>query len=416
MSQLFKLLLICYLTATVFTVRNKIKQPQDKITPPEGDANNQTSNTTEQPSLPGMKGNAINATEQPSLPEMQGNASQGESSAFFPGFFNDIEENINQQFERLGNFSLKAERSLQANEGQQNVSAEYPSENGSAFASDGKLNASQPVISVNAQALGTIESNLIKISVIVENQADNARDSLTQNKETVDALIEKIKELEIGEENILNLGQMFRISANNTSESAKDKSQNDNEASSGSKGIVSYTQLEVQANDVQTAAKIIDLLQSDGNQIKYIDFSYQPETLALAVNNLISMALSDAENIARGALSGTEFQIGKLLKLNVNVNPDFKNYMNKGKMQGSEPGVSAAPKIIKVNISASYKMEARSSEEQQQPAEPAVQPEQPVENTNNDSEQPVSEASANNSTGNASKVDSKNRRVRPKPR
>jgi len=434
MSQLLKLLLICFLTATVFTVRNKIKQTQDKITTPVCYLNNQTSNAsdkpsrpgmkgnatngTEQPSLPGMKGNATNATEQPSLPEMQENDSKSESSAFFPGFFNVIEESINQKFEQLRNFSLGAERSSQANEGQQNISAEYPSENGSPFAFDAKINASQPVISVNAQALGTIEPNLIKIGVIVENQADIAGDSLNQNNENVYDLIEKIKESEIGEEKILNFGQMFRISANDTSESVKNQSQNDNKASSGSKGIVSYTQLEVHANDVQTAAKIIDLLQSEGNQIKYIDFSYQPETLALAVNNLISMALSDAENIARGALSGTEFQLGKLLNLNVNVNNDFKNYMNKGKIKESEPGLSAAPKIIKVVISASYAMEARSSEEQQQqqPAEPAVQPDQPIENTNNDSEQPISEAAANNSTENASKVDPKSRRIRPKPR
>lgn len=451
MTKLLKLLLICFLAATVFTAKYRFRQPpQETLDPPsggnetnatdeqtsqemEGDADDpfafpgmeqeqvnepdvfdffprldrNVTNATKQRELPGMQGNATNATEepdflglennqteQPEFPGMEGDIKndtdqsdllpgeegeeaeqpdeeemeiQPEPQSSLPGF-PDIEDIINREIAKAQNFSLKSERpkpaTPQPSAGQQGIQAQTPIETGTAFASSTIVNVDQPVISVNGQAMGTIQPDLIKIGAVISNQGENAEETLNQNSEAVSDLIEKIKDLGITDKNILNLGQMFKVSKKTSLRNIKSDNQTEGQQQNPA-GLLSYTQLEIQAKDIQNAGKIVDLLQSEGHEVKYIDFGYQPETLAFAVNNLISLAMADAENRAKGGLSGTGYQIGKLLNLNVNVNPDFKNFVNQN--QGNIP---PSPKIVNVIISATYSM--------QQGTQPAVEPEQPL--------------------------------------
>ncbi len=361
MSQSLKLLLICFLASIVFTAKQNNPPSQDGLIPPRENGNT-TNATAEQPVLPGVESNG--RAPLPALPVIESNTSisreVGESNATCSrevsqsntpisreeqgefGVFPDIQAFIREANGKIGNFSMPIERQQKPSAaGEKGISAEAP------LPASTIINVRNPVVSINGQALGTVAPDLIRIGVVVQNQGEKAEDSLRQNDQTVKALIAKIKLFGVTDRSILNLGQRFRVSSKVFF------------SSSSSSPLVSYSQLEIQVDDIRIAGKIVDLLQSYGHQIKYIDFGYQPETLEFAVNNLIRMALADAEKRAKGALSGTSYQLGKLLNLNVNLNTDFRNYMNEGQYQPGSGSNPATPKIIKAVVSATYEMEPK---------------------------------------------------------
>ena len=359
MSKTFKLFLICFLSISVLSFKNRLRQGPGEIVPP-GQANatlpqlppSENGNATQLPPLPPQEANATKIEEQPA---QEGNATQPQLPA-----------------EQILNISESAAApSEQVVGGAGGIPPQAPISAG--MPSTTVVNVDSPVVSVSGEAIAALQSDLIKIGVLVENEGVKADEVLTQNQQKVNDLIAKLKELGLKDENILNLGLMINPKNKlKPNESEEQVNQTDmaskNETKKSDNQLFATSQLEIQVNDIAQAGKILDLINSQNFETKYIDYNYLPDSLNYAINTLTENALADAERRALGSITKTGEQLGQLLNRNVEIDKDYQNYLNEN--VENKPRI----KVIKVTVYVTYALQgvqapATQPGEEQKPAE-----------------------------------------------
>jgi len=220
------------------------------------------------------------------------------------------------------------------------------------------VNTNHSVITVNGEASGTIQSDLIKIGVGFDNyQIQNASNSLPQNQQRINDLKERLKQLGIPDNNIFNLGLIFQVKkklkqelpqenmnvSNTTNTTDKNRNQTDDQKE---KNLTSSSYLEIHLNNTETLARVIDLLKSLNFNINYINYDFLEDSFQYAVANLVSIAKEDAQKKANSSLNNTQYDLGQILNLNVNVNKKSNEFSENQKRQQI--------RVINVNVYITY--------------------------------------------------------------
>jgi len=303
------------------------------------------------PQLPADQGNATQQQPQPDisitqLPEDQGNATQQQPQ-------------VNITFPQLPDIAVQNISGSAIPEQQMGGDFKLPQAvpQGGNLPSTTVVNVDSPVISVNGEALGSVQSDLISIGIQIENESGKADESLLQTQQKVNELNAKLKEMGLEDNNILNLGLFFNLRQQNQSGAGN---QTDSSSNTNNSKLFVSSQVEIQVNNITLAGKIIDLLNSQNFKIKYIEYNYQPDTFIAVIESLTASALADAENRAISSIANTGAQLGQLLNLNVNVDKDYQNIMN---MQAENNGIGKSftngMKVIRVTVSATYALQGK---------------------------------------------------------
>lgn len=377
-STLLKLLLISLCALNILSFKHRSSQTPETIAPPT--VNGNQTNATQ----PGnMTTPVSNVTTGGQVPPPTSNVTAANQTGMpIPPVSNVTEPTmpVSNITEGVSPYANISEGNItQFPEEQRNISGIKPAriETGALISSEGLpsttvVNTKEPVISSTGEAIGTIQYDLIKIGAVLEIDTSNkAGESINQNTQKIADVVNSIKQLGISENYILNLGNRFAVKRRKLKSSAMESEnvtnvtnatenqipQNGNKNGNGNQ-IVSTTQLEIQVTDIAMAAKVIDVLNSAGFKIKYIDYGFQDDTLAFAVNNLIELAMKNALENAKSSLIGTGMQVGQIVNLNVNVDKNFKNHMN------SEEGNLQVVKLIKASVKISYTIEKRTTPEE----------------------------------------------------
>jgi len=199
------------------------------------------------------------------------------------------------------------------------------------------VNVNKPVISINGVAFAAIQSDKIKIKVIVKTENEKAQEALRQNDLKVNDLMNKLNKFPI-----VNLGRELKLNKKYLADGNRD-----NNSSVSSISIV-----EITANNPNENASLIDYLNSLKYEIKSIEYGLKDETSQSQIVNLILQAMKDAQNKAVASLISTQYRIGDIVNIDVNVDREFKDENN------PNADMSGPSKTIKVMVKLTYALES----------------------------------------------------------
>jgi len=271
------------------------------------------------------------------------------------------------------------------------------------------VSVSQPVISVIGEATGNIPSDLIKIGVKLENPKGNAEEALNENQQRVQDLLSKLNQINITQDNIINLGQALILRkkklksesigligpnaqgnvTGGEEQGLNNQTSNEGNQTQGGNEISATSQLEIQVDNINAAAKVIDLLKSLNYTILYLDYDYKESTLGGLINNLVDSALKDADAKARAAITGKGYDLGQIINMNVILDKKFIDQSDNTNQDQQETGNTNPQglRIVKVILSITYSLVQGGGAppgevipqppEQPQPPEKPQPPEQP---------------------------------------
>lgn len=254
------------------------------------------------------------------------------------------------------------------------------------------VNTKEPIITISGQASGAIQSDLIKIGILILSKNISAEQAQEDNRQKYENLISDLKNLGIGENNTIYLGNLLEINFKNESKNesilfptdaieenyvnnATSQGQNllpsnatesnidqDNQKDSNLKEATFISQLEIRLNDTVLANKILELLNKKNYKIKYVEFANTEETSKNAINDLIDMAISNTTENAKSSIDNSGYDLDQLVSLNVDVDKSLKNIIQGDQLEKSDFNITQNPRMKTIRVGVTMTFSLKKSE------------------------------------------------------
>lgn len=197
--------------------------------------------------------------------------------------------------------------------------------------------AYQPVITVEGEAKGTSQSDMVRIGITIEKTLINPDEALTEVKNDVDKLTELLVNYGIPKYNIIDLGKLQYTNkigeANNTgvagplvdsnlaSGNMSEAGSNITESTSNmtANGYLVSNLVEVLLHKTDIVDSIVDKLKSNLYKIAYVDYNKKAGNKKHTMYVLMNFAKADAIKKAQKALEDSNLELGDIVAYSIKV-------------------------------------------------------------------------------------------------